>query len=251
MLIRTVHFDTDPIDGEADAADYDGVMEVYGRLSAAGDATGADTRGAAPADLRPRPGRYARGHLVSGGVMVGWHEGGDDPVKLAANEAILGEPFGLVRSYSPTWKTPSTRVRDWLDQGKFVLWSVKPPTDLVGDDDWTPVADGSQDDHDPPAGRPAPELGRRPAGTQVGYIFHHEPHDNADMPGVVDDCEQVGDADFPCAGTAAEFIDTYERIRAIIDETRRRPGPARLHGHALPGGGDRPRAAASSGRATR
>lgn len=144
FLVRPFELDADPLDGNADAPYY-GVMEVYGRLSAAGAATGSDTRGAAPLTPGDQPGRYARGHVVSGGVMVGWHESGDDPVKLAGSEAILGEPFGLVRSYASTWRTPSTKVRDWLAQGKFVLWSVKPPDDLAGHDDWTPVADGTQD----------------------------------------------------------------------------------------------------------
>jgi hypothetical protein len=217
VLLFTVHFDGDPMDGDAAEAPYYGVMEVYGRLSTAGDATGADTRGAGPADPGDVPGRYARGHLVSGGFMVGWHEGSDDPVRLAANEATLGEPFGLVRSYSPTWKAPNTRVRDWLAQGKFVLWSVKPPADGAGNDDWTPVADGSQDDMI----RQQVALLQSWAATgrtEVGYIFNHEPHDDADIPGQVDDCEQFGDSDYPCAGTPAEFIDIYERARAIIDE---------------------------------
>ncbi len=216
-LLFTVHFDGDPMDGDGDEAPFYGVMEVYGRLSAAGDATGADTRGAVPADPGTVPGRYARGHLVSGGVMVGWHESGDDPVRLAANEVTLGEPFGLVRSYSPTWKTPSTRVRDWLGAGKFVLWSVKPPADLAGNDDWTPVADGSQDAvirQQVALLQSWAEAGR----TEAGYIFNHEPHDDADILGVVDECEQVGHSDYPCAGTPAEFIDIYERVRAIIDE---------------------------------
>ncbi len=216
VMVRPFEFDSDPLDGDADAPYY-GVMEVYGKLNAAGAATGADTRGRGPQQLGDQPGRYARGHLVSGGVMVGWHESGDDPVKLAANEAILGEPFGLVRSYSPSWKVPSTRVRDWLAQGKFVLWSTKPPTDLAGHDDWTPAADGTQD----AMIRQQVQLLQTWAeagGTEVGYIFNHEPHDNADIPGVIDDCEQVGDIDYPCAGTPAEFIDTYERIRAIITE---------------------------------
>jgi hypothetical protein len=216
VLIQPFDFDSDPLDGDADAP-YDGVMEVYGRLSNAGDATGADTRGAAPQTPGNMPGRYARGHLLSGGVMVGWHEGGDDPVKLAANEAILGEPFGLVRSYSPTWKIPSTRVRDWLNQGKFVLWSVKPPLDVLGKQDWTPVADGSQD----AMIRQQVQLLQSWAeagGTQAGYIFHHEPHDNTDLPGVVDKCESTNDSEYPCAGTALEFIDSYERIRTIVNE---------------------------------
>ncbi len=55
-------------------------------------------------------------------------------------------------------------------------------------------------------------------GTQAGYIFNHEPHDNADILGEVDDCEQVGDSSYPCSGTPAEFIDSYQRIRTIIDE---------------------------------
>jgi hypothetical protein len=217
VLLRTVYFDADPMDGAADDVPYYGVMEVYGRLSAAGAATGADTRGAAPGSPGDAPGRYARGHLVSGGVMVGWHEGGDDPVRLAANETTLGEPFGLVRSYSPTWATPNNRVRDWLGQGKFVLWSVKPPADAAGHDDWTPVADGSQDDMI----RQQVALLQswaQAGGTEAGYIFNHEPHDNADILGVVDKCEQTGDASYPCSGTPAEFIDSYQRMRAIIDE---------------------------------
>lgn len=213
----TVHFDGDPMDGDADEAPFYGVMEIYGRLAAAGDATGADTRGAVPAVPGTASGRYARGHLVSGGVMVGWHESGDNAANLAANEVTLGEPFGLVRSYSPTWKSPSSRVRDWLAAGKFVLWSVKPPDDPGGHDDWTPVADGSQDAmirQQVTLLQSWAEAGR----AEAGYIFNHEPHDDADILGVVDDCEQVGDSDYPCAGTPAEFIDVYERVRAIIDE---------------------------------
>ena len=219
-LVRPFEFDADPFDGNADDAAYYGVMEVYGKLNAAGAVTGADTRGAEPLEPLPAgapPVRYARGHLVSGGVMVGWHESGDDPVKLAANEAVLGESFGLVRSYASSWRTPSTRVRDWLAQGKFVLWSVKPPRDLAGHDDWTPVADGT---HDAMIRQQVQLLQSwaEASGAQVGYIFHHEPHDDADILGVVDGCEQIGHSSYPCAGTAAEFIDSYERIRAIIDE---------------------------------
>ena len=216
VLIQPFDFDSDPLNGEDDEA-YDGVMEVYGRLSSAGDATGADTRGAAPQTPGATPGRYARGHLLSGGVMVGWHESGDDPDKLAANEAVLGEPFGLVRSYSPTWKTPGNRVRDWLDQGKFVLWSVKPPLDAFGNQDWTPVADGSEDAM---IGQQVQLLQSwaEAGNTQVGYIFHHEPHDNADVADEIDKCERPSDSEYPCAGTPIEYIDSYERIRAVIDE---------------------------------
>ena len=217
VLLQPFSLDADPFaEGPGDAP-YSGVMEVYGRLSSAGAATGADTRGAAPLSPGDVPGRYARGHLLAGGVMVGWHEEGDDPVALAGSEAILGEPFGLVRSYSPTWKVPSNRVRDWLNQGKFVLWSVKPPLDMFGHDDWTPVSDGTADDMI----RQQVQLLQSWAaagGTEAGYIFNHEPHDNADVLGVVDKCEDVNDADYPCSGTPAEFIAAYGRIRAIIDE---------------------------------
>ena len=216
VLIQPFEFDSTPFNGEDDDP-YDGVMEVYGRLTSAGDATGADTWGAAPQKPGETPGRYARGHLLSGGVMVGWHESGDDAAKLAANEAVIGEPFALVRSYSPTWKTPSNRVRDWLGQGKFVLWSVKPPVDPFGNQDWTPVADGSQD----AMIRQQVQLLQSWAeagNTQAGYIFHHEPHDNADVPDVIDKCDRPTDSEFPCAGSPIEFIDAYERIRAVIDE---------------------------------
>jgi hypothetical protein len=216
VLERPFELDDEPFDGNADDPYY-GVMEIYGKLDAAGPSTGADTRGDAPLEPGDDPVRYARGHLVSGGVMVGWHEDGDDPVKLAGNEAILGEPFGLVRSYASTWRTPSTRVRDWLAQGKFVLWSVKPPHDLAGNDDWTPVADGTEDAMIRQQVQILQSWAEAGNAT-VGYIFNHEPHDNADMLGEVDDCEMIGDSSYPCSGTPTEFIDSYERIRAIIDE---------------------------------
>ncbi|MGH9002692.1 MAG: hypothetical protein ACRDYV_06145, partial [Acidimicrobiia bacterium] len=216
-LTRTIHFDTDPMDGDTDDADYFGVMELYGRLTGGGDSDGADTRGAHPAVAHADPGRYARGHLVSGGVMVGWHEDGDDPVLMAANEATLGEPFGLVRTYESDWEPPATKVRTWMEEGKYVLWSVKPPEDLAGHDDWTPVALGAEDAM---IRTQVTQLQTWAAanGVKAGYIFNHEPHDDADTPGEVDDCEKPGDSDFPCSGTAAEFIDSYQRIRAIIDE---------------------------------
>ncbi|HEY3241142.1 MAG TPA: hypothetical protein VGL92_16380, partial [Acidimicrobiia bacterium] len=214
-LQRTIHFDTDPMDGVSDDADYYGVMEIYGRLTG-GDTGGADTRGTRPADPADEPGRYARGHLVSGGVMVGWHEDGDDPVALAANERTLGEPFGLVRTYEPDWEPPSIRVRNWMAEGKFALWSVKPPVDAAGHDDWTPVALGAEDDM---IRAQVTQLQTWAAAydTQAGYIFNHEPHDDTDIPGRVDPCETSGNRAFPCSGTSWEFIDIYERIRGIID----------------------------------
>jgi hypothetical protein len=213
---RTIHFDTDPMDGDDDDADYYGVMELFGRLTGGGDSDGADTRGARPADPADDPGRYARGHLVSGGVMVGWHEDGDDPVLLAANERALGEPFGLVRSYESDWELPSMRVRNWMAEGKFVLWSVKPPADAAGYDDWTPVALGTEDEM---LRAQVNQLQTWAAAydVQVGFIFNHEPHDDTDIPGRTDPCEISGNRAFPCSGTSFEFIDVYQRLRTIID----------------------------------
>jgi hypothetical protein len=180
--------------------------------------------------------------------MVGWHEDGDDATSLAANEAVLGEQFGMVRSYESSWRVPRPKVQEWLAQGKFVLWSVKPPADPAGNDDWTPVADGSQDDMI----RQQISLLQNWAeagNTEAGYIFNHEPHDNSDMPGVVDDCENVGDHEYPCSGTPQEFIDSYERMRNIITElgadrvklvytaTLSRAA-ARASGSSVPGSGD-------------
>lgn len=217
VVTRAIHLDTNPMDGAANDADYFGVMEIYGRLTGGGDETGADTRGAPAAAPGDGVGRYARGHLVSGGVMVGWHEEGDSPVALATSEQILGEPFGLVRTYAPNWQQPSRRVRDWLAEGKYVLWSVKPPDDAAGHDDWTPVASGAQDDMIRQQITTLQSWAAA-ADSTVGYIFNHEPHDDADIPGQLDDCERAGDVDFPCAGTPSEFIDIYERVRGIIDD---------------------------------
>ncbi|MGH9037363.1 MAG: DUF7594 domain-containing protein [Acidimicrobiia bacterium] len=214
-LERTIHLDVDPMDGRPDA-DYYGVMEVFGWLTGGGDTDGADTRGARPADPGDEPGRYARGHLVSGGVMVGWHEDGDDPVLMAANERILGEPFGLVRTYESDWEPPSMRVRNWMAEGKFVLWSVKPPEDAAGHDDWTPVATGAEDAM---LRTQVSQLQTWAAAfdTQAGFIFNHEPHDDTDILSRNDPCQVPGNSAFPCSGTAAEFIDIYERLRTIID----------------------------------
>jgi hypothetical protein len=217
-LTSTIHFDTDPMDGDADDADYYGVMELYGRLTGGGDSDGADTRGARPADAGADPGRYARGHLVSGGVMVGWHEDGDDPVALAASEDILGEPFGLVRSYESDWELPSIRVRNWMAEGKFVLWSVKPPADAAGHDDWTPVATGAEDEM-LRAQVNQLQIWAEAYDVEVGFIFNHEPHDDTDIPNRGDPCEIPGNRAFPCSGTAQEFIDIYQRLRSIIDTT--------------------------------
>ncbi|MGH9000801.1 MAG: DUF7594 domain-containing protein [Acidimicrobiia bacterium] len=214
-LERTVHFDDNPMDGDSGDPDYHGVMEVYGRL-VGGDQDGADTRGRRPADPGDEAGRYARGHVVSGGFMVGWHQDGDDPTGLAANEATLGEPFGLVRSYEPGWDGPSRKVEEWMSQGKYVLWSVKPPDGPTGTEDWTPVALG-QEDAMIRAQVAQLQAWAETHVTAAGYIFHHEPHDNADLPGTVDDCEDPADSAYPCAGTPAEFIDVYERVRDVID----------------------------------
>ena len=80
---------------------------------------------------------------VDSGNADGWYCGAPLTQYLEfANEQTLGEPFGLVRAYASTWGPPNSRVRNWLGDHKYVLWSVKPPHDVNGDDDWTPVATG-------------------------------------------------------------------------------------------------------------
>ncbi len=132
---------------------------------------------------------------AGGAVMVGWHEDGDDVDGLRAHEAELGTRFGLVRMYQQ-WQVPSQRVTGMVADGRLVLVSHKPPAG-----GWAAVASGAED---PMIERLADSY--RALGREVLFTFHHEPHDDA------------SDVKGGTAGTAAEYLAAWRRIRTIFDQ---------------------------------
>lgn len=131
---------------------------------------------------------------ADGAVMIGWHEQGDDVDALRASEAQLGTRFALVRMYQQ-WRLPSARVTTMIAEGRLVLVSHKPPAG-----GWAAVASGVED----PTIR-ALAAAYRSFGREVLFSFHHEPHDDA------------SDVKGGSAGTAADYLAAWRRIRTIFD----------------------------------
>ncbi|MGH9000464.1 MAG: hypothetical protein ACRDY7_13880, partial [Acidimicrobiia bacterium] len=191
---HTVHFDADPMGGDGDDASYYGVMEAYGAL-VGGDEDGADTRGSRPADPGEQPGSYARGHLVSGGVMVGWHEDGDDLDAMRAHERALGKRMAVVRLYEQ-WGPPGTKVDEAVAEGRLAVVSHKPPPEIG----WVRIAAGLED-----AMIHALAEAYRAYGRDVVFVFHHEPHDDAI------DLNQEG-----AYGLSGNFVAAFRRIHDVF-----------------------------------
>ena len=156
-------------------------MEVYGRLSSAGAATGADTRGAAP----QTPGDDAR-PVRPGPPPLGRRHGRLARRRRRPRQA--GRQRGRSSASRSVWCAATRRRGRRRAPGCGTGWrrasscsgrSSRRSTPSASSD-WTPVADGTQD----AMIRQQVQLLQSWAeagGTQAGYIFHHEPHDNADI----------------------------------------------------------------------
>jgi hypothetical protein len=128
------------------------------------------------------------------GVMIGWHEQGDDLDALAAHEAALGKRMAVVRLYEQ-WNPPTAKVERAVAEGRLAVVSHKPPP-TIG---WLQIALGLED-------ALIHELAARyrAYGRQVVFIFHHEPHDDA---------ADLKDGE---SGLSANFVAAFRRIHDIF-----------------------------------
>lgn len=135
--------------------------------------------------LRPRPSTQP--------VMVGWHEKFNDVDGMLANEQKLGTRFAVVRYYN-RWGLPERPMEKLVAETRLVVSSHGAPAG-----GWTRVASGAED-------RTVVALADRyrSYGTQVVFVFHHEPHDEAT------------DVKGGNLGTAAEYRSAWRRIRRIF-----------------------------------
>jgi hypothetical protein len=154
-------------------------------VALAGSGASADASATTAVPLRP----------PAGGVMIGWHEHGDDVNLLRTNEAQLGTRFALVRMYQQ-WQVPSRKIGAVIGEGRLPLVSHKPPAPPAG---WAVVASGTED-------RMIEALADayRAYGREVLFSFHHEPHDDA------------SDVKAGTYGTSSEYRAAWRRIRDIF-----------------------------------
>ncbi len=128
------------------------------------------------------------------GVMIGWHEKGDDIGAMREHEAALGKRMAVVRLYEQ-WALPGSKVGQMIAEGRLPVVSHKPPP-TVG---WVTIALGLED---PLIHALAAEY--KSYGRDVVFIFHHEPHDDAiDLKG--------GDY-----GLSLNYVAAYRRIHDIF-----------------------------------
>lgn len=128
------------------------------------------------------------------GVMVGWHEKGDDLEALRAHEAALGKRMAVVRLYHQ-WTLPGSKVDEVVAEGRLAVVSHKPPPEIG----WLRIALGLEDHVIRDLAAKYESYGR-----DVVFIFHHEPHDDAlDLKG--------GDY-----GLSVNYVAAYRRIHDIF-----------------------------------
>ena len=131
------------------------------------------------------------------GVMVGWHEKGDDIEAMKAHEAALGKRMAVVRLYEQ-WELPGKKVARMVGEGRLPVVSHKPPP-TIG---WLQIALGLEDAviHDL-----AEEY--KSYGGEVVFVFHHEPHDDA-----ID----LGGGDTSGYGLSDNYVAAFRRIHDVF-----------------------------------
>jgi len=134
-----------------------------------------------------------------GGLMIGWHEQGDDLTALREHERQLGKRFAIVRIYQQ-WALPGRKIDELVADGRLVLVSHKPPAPAAGG--WGAVASGRED-----AMIRALADKYRSYGRQIIFSFHHEPHDDAS------DVKAGGQY-----GTSTQYKAAWRRIYGIFAE---------------------------------
>src|SRR2546425_3097482 len=118
------------------------------------------------------------------GAMLGFTDPGGKAAFDAA-AAALGKGFAATRLYERAWRLPAPDVQAYIDTGKLVLWSNKPPVDpATGRKSWARVADGSNDGGDIGLDAQINQLQSWAVNAaipvpQVILIFSHEPHNEA------------------------------------------------------------------------
>jgi hypothetical protein len=181
-VTRSIHLDTDPMNGTIDVPLAAGLVEMYLYLEKKTDNIirwSADSRGGAWGQF-PKSTTYARGTLgvLSPGVMIGYHVGRDphgtcddkwSPDGETCQTDSMGKRCAAVRIYSPRWEKPSGAVDRTMAQGKLPMWSVKPPSG-----GWKAVADGTATN--PTVAELVDAL--KAYDKEIIFIFHHEPHDD-------------------------------------------------------------------------
>ncbi len=132
------------------------------------------------------------------GVMIGWHEKGDDLDTMRANEAALGKRMAVVRLYEQ-WALPGKAVDQVIAEGRLPVVSHKPPPEIG----WLQIALGVEDGlvH-------ALAAKYKSYGRDVVFVFHHEPHDDA--------YDLTGGDSAGGSGLSANFVAAFRRIHDIF-----------------------------------
>jgi len=180
---RTIHLDTDPMNGTIDVPLAAGLVEMYLYVEKRTEGIlrwSADSRGGVWGQY-PKSTSYARGTLgvLAPGVMVGYHVGRDphgacddrwSPEGETCKTDEMGKRCAAVRIYSPRWERPPDAFKRTLALGKLPMWSVKPPSG-----GWKAVGDNTASS--PTVDELVDAL--KAYDREVIFIFHHEPHDDA------------------------------------------------------------------------
>ena len=181
-VVRTIHLDTDPMNGTIDSPLPAGLVEMYLYVEKKTEGIvrwSADSRGGVWGQY-PKATSYARGTLgvLSPGVMIGYHVGRDphsncddrwSPEGETCKTDEMGKRCAAVRIYSPRWERPPDAFKRTMNLAKLPMWSVKPPSG-----GWKAVADNTVTN--PTVNELVDAI--KSYNKEVIFIFHHEPHDD-------------------------------------------------------------------------
>jgi hypothetical protein len=219
---RAMHFDTDPIDGNADDAERSGNMFLYVKLVGTGPGVGAGSG-------QPYCGDTATEYtndwevcgvgIFSAGYMIGLD---DDRGKSAFDtaEANVGKDFQAARSFISYWDLPPSDVTTYASDHRMVIYSVKSKNSGSHNNftqtsspswksRWRTVADGDQDSGTYGLIAQIQSLASTASTYSVPIVFSiwHEPHDD------VDGCQTSG-----CNGTEEDYRDMYAHLRVLMED---------------------------------
>lgn len=264
---KVVYFDNNPLDNDnSDGALAPGKYTIYFKYlddDGTNNANLADQDSIGTHAVGPNGTEaYASGYFhvtdTTFKYLNGSSADGNSESELAATEADQGtsgatKNFALVRDFKSSWGLPSSRVRNWAEEGKSVVWSTKPKDESVtytctqnggaveecttGDTPWDKSAansDGASGTtirtiienlqdiiNDQGANKPA----------FMGFAITHEPHDDAIITNngyygsggsgtakCGDGSSGTGNPGAnanggPCHGTADDYKDLYEAMK--------------------------------------
>jgi hypothetical protein len=227
----TVYFDNNPLDGDnSDGALAPGTYSIYLAITDADHLSAIypmDTAGAqawGDVEQYTSVGTFTVTPAFQG-VMLGLSENRTTPTSRKAVldadvDAFSDNPakgYATTRLYRSSWGLPDAEVQTFINAGKTVLWSNKPP-EVSGIPSWAAIANGTNDGGASGLDAQLQTLynwadGVSGHASQVIYVaVEHEPHDSSSSFKNGTKCTVGVD----CHGSDTDYKNAWDHVRARV-----------------------------------